>query len=306
MTPSFQISVGPLLYYWPRAQTLAFYAQIADSPADIVYLGETVCSRRHELRLTDWLELADMLRAAGKEVVLSTQTLIDSETDAHAMRRITSTTAYTVEAGDIGAIRSLAGRAFVAGPHLNAYHADTVRWLQSLGAKRWVLPFEMSGEQMRVLLDSLDGLEDAAGKGRPQAEALVWGRLPLAFSARCFTARHYCLKKDDCGFKCIEHPDGLALNTQDGARFLAVNGIQTQSGALHDLLDHAPDLAKMGLGVLRVSPQSQGTLQAIEALAEIRAQRSPGPVPLPANMAHCNGYWQGHAGIEWTPAHQAA
>ena len=98
-TKPFQISVGPLLYYWPRADVLAFYAQVADSDADIVYLGETVCSRRHEMRLPDWLELAASLRDAGKEVVLSTQTLIDMETDAHAMRRITGQTDFTVEAG---------------------------------------------------------------------------------------------------------------------------------------------------------------------------------------------------------------
>ncbi|HET6788824.1 MAG TPA: U32 family peptidase, partial [Aquabacterium sp.] len=91
-TTPFQISVGPLLYYWPRADVLAFYAQVADSDADIVYLGEAVCSRRHEMRLPDWLELAASLRDAGKEVVLSTQTLIDMETDAHTMRRITGQT----------------------------------------------------------------------------------------------------------------------------------------------------------------------------------------------------------------------
>ncbi|MDE2000435.1 MAG: U32 family peptidase, partial [Burkholderiales bacterium] len=242
MTPSFRIAVGPLLYYWPRQDVLAFYAQVADSPADIVYLGETVCSRRQEMRLPDWLELAASLREAGKEVVLSTQTLIDTETDAHTMRRLTSQTDFDVEAGDLGAIRSLQGRRFVAGPHLNTYHADTVKWLQGLGAHRWVLPFELSGEHMRTLIES-------SGDTRPEAEVLVWGRLPLAFSARCFTARHYCLKKDDCGFRCIEHPDGLALNSQEGQRFLTINGIQTQSAALHDLIPQTQDLVDMGVNV---------------------------------------------------------
>ena len=292
-TKPFQISVGPLLYYWPRADVLAFYAQVADSDADIVYLGETVCSRRHEMRLPDWLELAASLRDAGKEVVLSTQTLIDMETDAHTMRRITGQTDFVIEAGDLGAIRSMQGRAFVAGPHLNAYHADTVKWLQSLGAKRWVLPFELSGTDMKTLIDS-------CGADRPEAEALVWGRLPLAFSARCFTARHFCLKKDDCGFRCIEQPDGLALNSQEGQRFLTINGIQTQSAALHDLIGHTQDLIDIGVNVMRVSPQSRGTLEAIEFLSRIRDQQQPIDIPLPANMARCNGYWQGHPGMNWS------
>ncbi|MGE5452949.1 MAG: U32 family peptidase [Acidobacteriota bacterium] len=289
---AYQISVGPLLYYWPRADVLAFYAQVADSDADIVYLGETVCSRRHEMRLPDWLELAAVLRDAGKEVVLSTQTLIDMETDAHTMRRITGQSDFAVEAGDLGAIRSMQGRRFVAGPHLNAYHADTVKWLQSLGASRWVLPFELSGTEMQTLISSL-------GEDRPEAEVLVWGRLPLAFSARCFTARHYCLKKDDCGFRCIEHPDGLALNSQEGQKFLTINGIQTQSAALHDLIGHTQDLVDIGVNVMRVSPQSQGTLQAIEALSRIRSSQTPPDIPLPAQMARCNGYWQGQPGMNW-------
>ena len=53
------------------------------------------------------------------------------------------------------------------GPHLNAYHGDTVNWLRSLGATA-VLPFELSADEMKALIDS-------TGPDRPQAEVLVWG-----------------------------------------------------------------------------------------------------------------------------------
>ena len=61
-----KLSLGPLQYFWPRARTLAFYEQVAAWPVDIVHLGETVCSKRRELRTADWLRLARELRAAGK------------------------------------------------------------------------------------------------------------------------------------------------------------------------------------------------------------------------------------------------
>ena len=63
-----KIALGPLLYYWPRETTFAFYDAMASTAVDLVYLGETVCSRRHELRLADWLEIAARLRAAGTPI----------------------------------------------------------------------------------------------------------------------------------------------------------------------------------------------------------------------------------------------
>ena len=48
-----KLSLGPLQYFWPRERTLAFYREAIHWPVDIVYLGETVCSKRRELRTAD-------------------------------------------------------------------------------------------------------------------------------------------------------------------------------------------------------------------------------------------------------------
>ena len=74
-----KISLGPIYYYWSKERVYDFYKKIAKSKVDIVYLGEVVCSKRREIKLKDWLEIAHQLSAAGKEVVLSTLTLLEAE-----------------------------------------------------------------------------------------------------------------------------------------------------------------------------------------------------------------------------------
>jgi collagenase-like PrtC family protease len=291
-----KLSLGPLLYYWPRETVQAFYAAVADLPVDIVHLGEAVCSRRHEMKLADWIEIARMLRAAGKEVLLSTQVLLESGSDVTVLHKIAANGEFHVEANDMGAVHCCTGKVpCVAGPHLNIYNGDTLRWVAGLGASRWVMPLEMKREDLAQLqVERPRGL---------QTEVFAFGRLPLAFSARCFTARHLNLPKDDCGFSCIAHPDGLVLRTRENEPFLVLNGIQTQSDRVHCLLGDLPSLQQTGVDVVRISPQSQHTPAILRLFDEVRrGTTSPRAAHvkvqelLPAEP--CNGYWHGRSGLE--------
>ncbi len=242
-----KLALGPVLYYWPRDTLFEFYRQIAESPVDIVYLGEAVCAKRHNFRLEDWLDVAEQLAASDKEVVLSTLALIESEADLKTLRRQSENGNYTVEANDMGAVRLMSGKPFVAGPHINTYNPQTLELLGELGAKRWVIPVEMSRDMLAGML--------ARKPQDMQTEVFAYGRLPLAFSARCFTARHYNLPKDDCQFRCLDHAGGLTLKTREGQPFLALNGIQTQSSKVYNLNAELEDMRQLGVDVIRISPQ---------------------------------------------------
>ena len=291
-----RLTLGPLLYYWPRDKVLAFYEEVASWPVDSVYLGETVCSKRFELRASDWLQIARRLADGGKEVVLSTCELIESESDLRTLRKITGNGEFLVEANDLGAVHLLADKvSFVAGPYLNIYSRLSLEFYRGLGARRWVMPIELSQVGLQDVLRE-EGLN-------MQTEVFSYGRLPLAVSARCFTARYNNLTKDDCGFRCIEHPDGLTVATQDDEAFLVMNGLQTQSARVYNLIDEVEQMIAMGVSQLRISPQSSQTAQVVsmfhsKALAAgIGANAATKIVPWAPEIT-CNGYWHGRPGMD--------
>lgn len=293
-----RLSLGPVLFFWPRDDLYAFYRQAADMPVDIIYLGETVCSKRRSLRTEEWIELArELSKTTNKEIVLSTLSLLEAESELKTLRRICENGEFLVEANDIAGVQILSRLKvpFTTGPTVNIYNPETLKLLINKGLKRWVMPVELSKTTLEGILNSLPQGTDI------ETEIFAYGKMPLTLSARCFTARSHNLPKDDCQYKCIDYPDGRILSTQEKHPFLALNGIQTVSAQICNLIAELDSIQSVGGDILRISPQFSHTDKVVYAFSQASQNQRVEDISSYAPEGFCNGYWYGDSGLTQRP-----
>jgi len=291
-----KISLGPIQYFWSAKKVYDFYEQVKTWPVDIVYLGENICAKRREIKLDDWLQIADSLTAVGKEVILSTLVLLEADSELSRLKRICNNEHYPIEANDMSAVYLLKElRDFIAGPHINMYNTETIKLLSHLGAYRWVMPMELSASTLQQLLvNKPDNLE---------TEVFVYGHIPLSFSARCFTARKYNLPKDQCQFLCKQDEQGIALHTQENYKLFNINGIQLQSGIPCNLISAIEQMCELNVDIVRLSPQANN-MEAVVKIFRQAIDKTITPTEIDLYLAEndnqwCNGYWYDQPGMNW-------
>ena len=172
-------SLGPVLWYWPKETLEEFYQQAATSSADVIYLGEAVCSKRRATKVGDWLEMAKSLAGSGKQIVLSTLALVQASSELGELKRYVENGEFLIEASDLGVVNMCAERKlpFVAGHALNCYNAVTLKILLKQGMMRWCMPVELSRDWLVNLLNQCDEL---GIRNQFEVEVLSYGHLPLA------------------------------------------------------------------------------------------------------------------------------
>ncbi len=289
-----KLSLGPVLCFWQAERLRDFYCRIADeAPVDIVYLGEVVCAKRQPFVGPALIDAVERLRAAGKEVVLSGLALIGEQRDLAMLRELVEDGEMLVEANDFAAVRLLRGRPHVLGPYLDVYNEGTLEVLADNGAIRLCPPPELPAEALARL---------AAG-GHVALELQIFGRQPLALSARCYHARSRGRRKDNCQYACGEDPDGMMVETLDGQEFVAVNGIQTLSAAYVELSAAVDAARAMGIEIFRLAPQAIDMVAVAGLYRELLDGRMA-PRELQARLAElapgigfADGYWHGRAGM---------
>ncbi len=279
--PAPRLTLGPVLFNWPSDRWRDFYACIADeAPVERVCVGEVVCSKRLPFRDEVLGDVIERLERAGKEVVHSTLAMPTTPREIALIRALVES-GQPVEANDIATVALLGGRPHAIGPFLNIYNEETLAQHLALGATRVCLPPELALDAIRTLAANCDAIE-----------VLVFGRVPLALSARCAHARAYGLPKDACQFVCERDADGLDVATMDGRPFLALNGIQTLGHAVSAATRQVGELRAAGVAALRLSPHgcdmvrvatvfrdlADARIDADEASAALLQLDLPGPL----------------------------
>ena len=295
MSKTMKYALGPVLYYWPKIETEAFYQAAKESEADIIYMGETVCTKRREMKVPNWLDLAKEIAKSGKQVVLSTLALLEAPSELIDLKQLVNNGDFLIEANDLAAINIAHDNnlPFVAGPAINCYNALTLKLLQKQGMVRWCMPVELSRDWLSNVLKQFDALKIERNF---EVEVFSYGYLPLAYSARCFTARSEDKPKDKCETCCIKYPVGREVFSQEQQKVFVLNGIQTQSGYCYNLGNNLKEMKGL-VDIVRISPLG---IETLEVVKQFRANEE-GLNPL--HIEHkrdCNGYWNGIAGLELT------
>ncbi|MBN3152526.1 U32 family peptidase, partial [Pectobacterium brasiliense] len=256
-------------------------------------LGETVCSKRRLMKVADWFNVAREVANSGKQVVISTLALLQAPSELTELKRYVENGEFLLEANDLGAVNIAAERnlPFVAGHALNCYNAYTLRVLHKQGMVRWCMPVELSRDWLQNLLNQCDEL---GFRHQFEVEVLSYGHLPLAYSARCFTARSEDRPKDECETCCLSYPQGRKMLSQENQQVFVLNGIQTQSGYCYNLGNELTSMQDL-VDIVRLSPSDISTPAMLD---KFRANEQ-GNAPLTLeNQADCNGYWRRVAGLE--------
>jgi collagenase-like PrtC family protease len=291
-----RLTLGPLLFHWPAQKRRDFYLRIADeAPVDTVYLGEVVCSKRESVFEPYRAEVVERLRAAGKEVVLSTLALVTTAREVEGIRELVAG-GHTIEANDVACLQVLAGRPHVVGPYINVFNEGARDFVLGNGATRIVLPVEMPATSIRTVAATSSGSE---------IEVQVFGRLPLSVAMRCYHARAHNRTKDHCQLVCGLDADGLTAETVDGVDILTVNGTQTLTHGHGVLLAELTTLRADGVTHFRLSPHDLDMVRVAGLYREVLDDRRDAASalealrPLAGTVPFVNGFLHGREGLAW-------
>jgi collagenase-like PrtC family protease len=306
MTHSRALTLGPVLFNWAPEVWRDYHFRMADeSCADAVYVGEVVCAKRAPFIAPHVEAVVERLGRAGKQVIVSLLAEVMSKVDRRLVAGMLEMEGVTFEVNDASQLAAVAGTPHAVGPFLNAYNEGTLCYLSHRGASIFTMPYELPAASIAVMCP-------VAAEHGAAVEVQVYGRTPLALSARCYHARAHGLHKDNCQFVCDRDPDGMEIKTLDGAPILTINGIQTMSQKYANLIAETEALAAMGVSRFRLSPDSRDMVAVAQLFRDRLDQRIDAAeavarlASLRPDVAFADGFLHGRPGTQWSFGGQAA
>ncbi len=284
-----KISVGPAPSHWPKSKLESFYRQIAQSPVDYVYLGETACPKRLCFEPDFWGKLCDKLTEAGKQVYASSLILVRDEKQYRDFENL----AQRIKRIEINSpsFLGLAERyPSVTGMFLNIYNSTAAEILARRKINRIVLSPEMN----------LESIESFVKSCTVAAELIVHGHIPVAMSGTCQTVRSSGSNGDGCKRLCRRYPEGIVLKAGDRPLF-RIDGPRTLSASTCCLVEYLEKLAETGVDTVRILPQYNHTGRIVQIYRDVLEHRMHCADALeelrvisPDGL--CNGWFLGKAG----------
>lgn len=257
------LTLGPHLFNWPAAKKLDFYKMIAnEADVDVVYVGEVICQKRFACWGDIYDEIVTELLSSGKKVIISSLALINTAKELEKIHQYLKNPAVIVEANDVSVLNIIGNNDFCIGPYVNIYNEDTLSFYANLGAKHVTLSPELPKDSIRILTKNK----------QLEFEYTIFGRLPLAISARCAHARIYQQQKSNCRYVCEKDLNGLPVTTLDQQPFLTINGLQTMSYTYCNMVNEIDELLSMGVSRFRVSPQTGNILDTLACYRRVIQQ----------------------------------
>lgn len=291
-----KLTLGPCLFNWHVDYWKKFYFEMADTPIDEFYIGEVVCLRRDPFYKDALDEVVNFLEKKGKKVIISTIQLVLGQPELkRAEELINSYPNHLVELNDPSVLSLLKDRTVVVGPTFNNYNEDTLKFLETVGAERFCLPYELDKQSIEIL----------AKNTKKEIEVMVFGKTPLAISARCYHARLHNKPKFDCEYVCNLDYNGKDIKTMNNEDFLTINGTQTMSYNYNNLIMELDELKSIGVNVFRISPHYMNMKEVIRIFKEVlnnTISSTEGFTKLlkliPNNSKFSNGFYYGISGKE--------
>ena len=312
-----KITLGPIPFLWDKEKIITFYKEIANTPVTTVYIGEVVCSKRTILGRDSLERIGRMLQDKGKEVVLSTLSLITNREELEYVRSLVDLP-FSIEINNIGVLNLISNngdinrsgtfdpdrsgrmpdkldKRLIAGPHLAVYNAPTAKFFSDLSIKRLVFMPELHKDAIESISSNIPSIEK---------EIIGFGNLPVAFSWRCYTVRALEMAKTNCAIVCKKHPEGMQLETMDGMPVFNINGTQLLSAQKACMIGQLDILEALGIEYLRIIPQERNTVDIINTFRKviegvITSQDAVEVLRGYAPEGLSNGWFHGQAGWEF-------